>query len=1668
MNSSTATLASLAVNSGNAIVNGGLISDSVTVTGTNANSVTITNYAHSIQVGQLQTGVLNLATTNGTITQKSDANVIVSGITTLSATGIVTLANSTNDFGGVVNASGTAITLTDANNLTLGTIVPSGDLSVTAGQIVINSSISNPGQLQSYTGAVVSASNLTLTAANVIMSSTLTGTDTSLTITGNANIVGSVANVTALSVTQNAIFGGTIGVAGTVGSVSVTGTSALNGGQITTTGGQSFTGAATLGAATTLASTGSGNVTFTGTVNGSNTLTVNTAGTTRFNSAVGGITPLSSLTTDSGGTTQINDVTTVGAQNYNDSVVLLADTVLTTNNSDIHIGGTLNGAFNLGITAGTGNVSFGGNVGNTAVLNTVTFNSVNQINATGSFQSTNLNLNAGTLNANTAFTTALKIDIGSTFNLQSAGSLTGSVNLVSGTVNSDGRINGMLVVESGTATLSSTSNVTGATILNQGTLTNSGLLNTFTLNGGTASMASGASVTGATTQTAGTLNVLSGGQIASLVASGGTTNVNTNSTVTGSANITTGGTLNGNGTFGSLIVSGGTATLTGATVSGSTSVTGGTLGTDNSSATTLSGTLSATGGTTTLNKVSVGGLVTVDGGTVLLSSSTTAINAGLNLISGTVTGTAGTITNSGVGSAITTSDGTMSLRGMTINGAANTTAIQINGGSVDLGNATQNGLNTITSAGASGLLIYNNAAANMTAIGDVMNGVTTATASTADLYATVNKIVDGVDQSGLGLVQIKVGYLYVTDTSFVSPGTTPSVQRAVNLSTVGDTIWVQSGGATFSGGLSIAGGQNLTIRTGITDDALVTTALTGNMSLTPGSTLKLNVSNATASHYTISSSTSVNLNNATLDLSNLGNLTIGNVYTILDLANGVSLNGRFANATGNSTYYNFGTTRGRLIYNAGPDSNDVNLQIIPPTDPTNVLVNAQYANDTSLQREEFNGANYYYGWDAFSNLTAGFDTVAAGTTVYLFNGTYTGATADRTFALQVPVGQSATVTTPINTTAPMDFTNWTGNLLASQINVASGSNLTGTNLAQFISSDGTLQFASGATFSNVALSATRNISITSSSSTAAVLVGTGSTPVITVSSEAANATLTSLSLNSSSAGGVGVDLSNTNSVAFNYVSMGSNISSAGNISSAAPITLTFNYLNSTANNSLGVASSPNRITFTQFNNESANLLLTGGTANVTLNAVLGNGSFGGVNGFGVATNTTLAGGAITTGSGNDSFNLGSYFPGTISGGAGTNTLTLSDNAAGIYQFNGGGSGVVVAPSSRANNFTLTGSSLGTLNTTNLTSFNGVSGLTGGIYADTFTFADGAIFAGTIDGGIRSGVDTINMNAYASDRILQFNLTGAGSGNVNLMQPGNVTGSVTVMGSYINIESLSGGQGADIFHFGNTGTIAGINGFNGNNTLDYRDYTPAGNSTTGATVDLNTHKVTSVTNLANNIRDIFGTSVNDSLTGDDQSNILYGGNGTDSLIGNGGNDLIIGGYGADQLSGGAGYDLLIGGYVDFTNGRGNANTAYGIPAANVDYVLRAMMDQQLFSVTSNTTADSAFDVLQGVNGQTGISVIVPGNSTTFANVILASNGTTSIANSTTLANSTTYTGVSVGTVFNDNLRDTITVASSGNSWIFYSASTSLPPSATADLVQWGTGPRRKTIANRLNP
>ncbi len=115
--------------------------------------------------------------------------------------------------------------------------------------------------------------------------------------------------------------------------------------------------------------TGTGTITFTGAVGSGATqelgaIIANSTGTTRFNSTV----EAASLTTNAGGTTQLNgDVTTSGAQTYNDNVQIDADVTLTTTNNAVLFSGTVDSEAtetnNLTVTTGAGNVTFTGAVG---------------------------------------------------------------------------------------------------------------------------------------------------------------------------------------------------------------------------------------------------------------------------------------------------------------------------------------------------------------------------------------------------------------------------------------------------------------------------------------------------------------------------------------------------------------------------------------------------------------------------------------------------------------------------------------------------------------------------------------------------------------------------------------------------------------------------------------------------------------------------------------------------------------------------------------------------------------------------------------------------------------------------------------------------------------------------------------------------------------------------------------------------------------------------------------------------------------------------------------------------------------------------------------------------------------------------------------------------------
>jgi CHAT domain-containing protein len=108
---------------------------------------------------------------------------------------------------------------------------------------------------------------------------------------------------------------------------------------------------------------------------------VNSAGTTTFNDVTA-----KSLTTDAGGTTQLNgNVTTTGNQIYGDAVTLKDNVLIDTGagSGDILFNTTVDGTTpngqDLTLTAGNGNIKFGGDVGSITPLGNLKINSANNV-----------------------------------------------------------------------------------------------------------------------------------------------------------------------------------------------------------------------------------------------------------------------------------------------------------------------------------------------------------------------------------------------------------------------------------------------------------------------------------------------------------------------------------------------------------------------------------------------------------------------------------------------------------------------------------------------------------------------------------------------------------------------------------------------------------------------------------------------------------------------------------------------------------------------------------------------------------------------------------------------------------------------------------------------------------------------------------------------------------------------------------------------------------------------------------------------------------------------------------------------------------------------------------------------------------------------------------------
>jgi len=200
-----------------------------------------------------------------------------------------------------------------------------------------------------------------------------------------------------------------------VGSVTTTGDQTYRqnvqmGGTYTTGGGQFAVGGATQLLTDTVISAGTGDASFHGTVDGASSLVVNATGTTTFVRQVGSLAPLTTLTTNAGGTTASLGITTQGDQKFGDDISLsglynlvagsfsvagdsqLAGPVNIVTNAaaeDISFDGRVDGApgrgYMLKLSTLGGNVNLNGNVGATNPLGGL---AVDELSETGSSSTT--------------------------------------------------------------------------------------------------------------------------------------------------------------------------------------------------------------------------------------------------------------------------------------------------------------------------------------------------------------------------------------------------------------------------------------------------------------------------------------------------------------------------------------------------------------------------------------------------------------------------------------------------------------------------------------------------------------------------------------------------------------------------------------------------------------------------------------------------------------------------------------------------------------------------------------------------------------------------------------------------------------------------------------------------------------------------------------------------------------------------------------------------------------------------------------------------------------------------------------------------------------------------------------------------------------------------------
>ena len=841
------------------------------------------NFAGAVDSEATEANDLTVTTGSGNVTftgvvggvDALDALTVNSGgLTKFSAA--VTAANVTTDAPGTVQVNGGTVTTTGAQTyndaLSLG-----DDTTLSGSAITTNGTVAGGSHSLDITGDAVfgdesgdtvtglttlsvsgttgiNTSNITSSGAQTYNDDVIVGADTTLTTTdsavnfagavdseateandltvttgsGNVTFTGVVGGVDALdALTVNS--GGLTKFSAAVTAANVTtdapGTVQVNGGTVTTTGAQTYNDALSLGDDTTLSGSA---ITTNGTVaGGSHSLDI--TGDAVFGDASGDtVTGLTTLSVS--GTTGINtsNITSSGAQTYNDDVIVGADTTLTTTDSAVNFAGAVDSeateANDLTVTTGNGNVTFTGVVGGVDALDALTVNSGGLTKFSAAVTAANVTTDApGTVQVN-----------GGTVTTTGAQTYNDALSL-----GDDTTLSGSAITTNGTVAGGSHSlDITGDAVFGD---------------------ASGDTVTGLTT-----LSV------------SGTTGINT-------SNITSSGAQDYTG----AVILGSDTTLTGVAVSFDSTVksdgTNRSLTIDDSGTTTFGG---AVGSATAGEKLSslttdASGTVALDGGTVyttgtqtyndavILGADTTLNGVGITLDStvksdGTnrslTINDSGTTTFGGAVGSATAGEKLSSLAtdagGATVinGGSVITTSTQTYGDNVTLGVDTTLSGSTITTngtvAGGSHSLDITGNAVFGDASGDTVTGLTTLSVSGTTGINTSNITSSGTqtyaDAVTIGentnLTAGKVTFDTTVD-SVADGDKTLTVTGdaiftgAVGEGTTGSTTKGKLGSLHVTGTSAIDGGKITTTGTQTYDDALILgadTALTGSTVTTKG------------------------------------------------------------------------------------------------------------------------------------------------------------------------------------------------------------------------------------------------------------------------------------------------------------------------------------------------------------------------------------------------------------------------------------------------------------------------------------------------------------------------------------------------------------------------------------------------------------------------------------------------------------------------------------------------------------------------------------------------------------------------------------------------------------------------------------------------------------------